>query len=231
MEFSGTVVEVGDRVTMWRLGDRVMGIDAGGAYAERIAVHERQLLAVPDGIDLRRRGGDPRSVPDGVGRTGAAGWADQRAMGTGACRRLGRGHRGHPDRRGHRCAHRRHVLGRQGGGLPAPGCRHRARAIAARLADRCTGRSAGRFRCGARRDRWRRDRPQPAGRRAEGHHRAGRSDGWWHGLGERRTAADQAHHVGGHHVAAAAARGEGGRDPSVRGRDAAAVRQRQARRR
>lgn len=52
MEFSGTVAEVGDRVTMWRPGDRVMGIDAGGAYAERISVYERQLLAVPDSIDL-----------------------------------------------------------------------------------------------------------------------------------------------------------------------------------
>jgi NADPH:quinone reductase len=52
MEFSGTVAAVGERVTMWRPGDRVMGIDAGGAYAERIAVHERQLLAVPDSVDL-----------------------------------------------------------------------------------------------------------------------------------------------------------------------------------
>jgi putative PIG3 family NAD(P)H quinone oxidoreductase len=52
MEFAGTVTEVGDRVTMWRTGDRVMGIDAGGAYAERIAVHERQLLAVPHNMDL-----------------------------------------------------------------------------------------------------------------------------------------------------------------------------------
>ena len=52
MEFAGTVVSVGDRVKLWKAGDRVMGIDAGGAYAERIAVHERQLLAVPDHLDL-----------------------------------------------------------------------------------------------------------------------------------------------------------------------------------
>jgi putative PIG3 family NAD(P)H quinone oxidoreductase len=52
MEFSGTVVDVGRRVTMWRSGDRVMGIEAGGAYAERIATHERQLLAVPANVDL-----------------------------------------------------------------------------------------------------------------------------------------------------------------------------------
>src|SRR5687768_5777575 len=35
MEFSGTVAAVGARARMWRVGDRVMGIEAGGAYAER----------------------------------------------------------------------------------------------------------------------------------------------------------------------------------------------------
>ena len=71
MEFSGTVAEVGRRVTMWKPGDRVMGIEAGGAYAERIATHERQLLAVPDVGRSRRCCGDPRGVPHGVGRAGA----------------------------------------------------------------------------------------------------------------------------------------------------------------
>jgi putative PIG3 family NAD(P)H quinone oxidoreductase len=52
LEFSGTVSALGDRVTMWSIGDRVMGIEAGGAYAERIATHERQLLAVPATMDL-----------------------------------------------------------------------------------------------------------------------------------------------------------------------------------
>lgn len=52
LEFAGTVAAIGERVTMWRIGDRVMGIEAGGGYAERIATHERQLLAVPASIDL-----------------------------------------------------------------------------------------------------------------------------------------------------------------------------------
>ncbi|MEI6496031.1 MAG: NAD(P)H-quinone oxidoreductase [Actinomycetota bacterium] len=52
LEFAGTVSAVGARVTMWNVGDRVMGIEAGGAYAERIATHERQLLAVPAGMAL-----------------------------------------------------------------------------------------------------------------------------------------------------------------------------------
>ena len=52
LEFAGTVAAVGARVTMWNVGDSVMGIEAGGAYAERIATHERQLLAVPENIEL-----------------------------------------------------------------------------------------------------------------------------------------------------------------------------------
>jgi putative PIG3 family NAD(P)H quinone oxidoreductase len=52
LEFSGVVSALGSRAKMWKVGDRVMGIEAGGAYAEKIATHERQLLAVPDSIDL-----------------------------------------------------------------------------------------------------------------------------------------------------------------------------------
>jgi NADPH:quinone reductase-like Zn-dependent oxidoreductase len=47
LEFSGTVEAVGERVVMWKVGDEVMGIEAGGAYAEKIATHERQLMRVP----------------------------------------------------------------------------------------------------------------------------------------------------------------------------------------
>jgi putative PIG3 family NAD(P)H quinone oxidoreductase len=52
MELSGTVASLGERAGLWRLGDRVMGIVGGGAYAERICVHERQLMAVPASVDL-----------------------------------------------------------------------------------------------------------------------------------------------------------------------------------
>lgn len=52
MELSGRVVAVGSRVTAWSPGDEVMAIVSGGAYAERVAVHERQLLAVPRGVPV-----------------------------------------------------------------------------------------------------------------------------------------------------------------------------------
>jgi putative PIG3 family NAD(P)H quinone oxidoreductase len=60
LEFAGTVEAVGERVSMWRHGDQVMGIDAGGAYAEFVAVHERQLLAVPAAVGLA----DAAAIPE-----------------------------------------------------------------------------------------------------------------------------------------------------------------------
>jgi len=60
MEFSGRVVAHGQRVSPERLGDEVMGIVGGGAYAERIAVHERQLLAVPPSVALA----DAAAIPE-----------------------------------------------------------------------------------------------------------------------------------------------------------------------
>lgn len=59
LEFAGVVAAVGERVAMWQPGDRVMAIEAGGAYAERIAVHERQLLAVPDSLSLHEAAAVP----------------------------------------------------------------------------------------------------------------------------------------------------------------------------
>lgn len=50
LEFAGEVVSCGPRVLMWRPGDRVMGIVSGGAYAEKLVIHERQAMEVPAGM-------------------------------------------------------------------------------------------------------------------------------------------------------------------------------------
>ena len=60
LEFSGIVESIGSRVSMWKPGDRVMAIESGGAYAEKICTHERQLLRVPESIDL----GDAAAIPE-----------------------------------------------------------------------------------------------------------------------------------------------------------------------
>lgn len=59
MELAGRVVEMGERVTAWSIGSEVMGIVAGGSYAERIAVHERQLMPVPGLVGLKDAGAIP----------------------------------------------------------------------------------------------------------------------------------------------------------------------------
>ena len=52
LEYAGTVAEIGARVTLWNVGDRVMGIESGACNAELVATHERQALPVPSNIDL-----------------------------------------------------------------------------------------------------------------------------------------------------------------------------------
>lgn len=59
LEFAGTVAAVGEKVTAWSIGDRVMGITSGGAYAEQLAIHERQAMAVPSGMSLHDAAGIP----------------------------------------------------------------------------------------------------------------------------------------------------------------------------
>jgi NADPH2:quinone reductase len=59
LEFAGVVVERGSRATQWDLGAEVMGISVGGGYAERIAIHERQLMPVPAAVGVRDAGAIP----------------------------------------------------------------------------------------------------------------------------------------------------------------------------
>ena len=59
LEFAGTVTAIGEKVTAWSVGDRVMGITSGGAYAEQLAIHERQAMAVPSGMSLQDAAGIP----------------------------------------------------------------------------------------------------------------------------------------------------------------------------
>ena len=60
LEFAGTVKAVGERVSAWKVGDKVMGIVSGGAYAEELALHERQAMAVPAGMSLH----DAAAIPE-----------------------------------------------------------------------------------------------------------------------------------------------------------------------
>ena len=52
LEASGIVEAVGEGVTQWKAGDEVVGLLAGGGYAEYFVAPAGQLIAPPAGVDL-----------------------------------------------------------------------------------------------------------------------------------------------------------------------------------
>lgn len=60
LEFAGTVSAIGERVRLWSVGDQVMGIVSGGAYAENVVLHERQALRVPSHVSVH----DAAAIPE-----------------------------------------------------------------------------------------------------------------------------------------------------------------------
>ena len=52
LEFAGEVDAIGAAVTMWKHGDRVMGITGGGGHAEFLCTHEREVMAVPANLSF-----------------------------------------------------------------------------------------------------------------------------------------------------------------------------------
>jgi len=61
LELAGEVARVGEGVTSWKPGDRVMAITSGEAQAELAIVHERMLMRVPDGMTLEDAGAIPEA--------------------------------------------------------------------------------------------------------------------------------------------------------------------------
>lgn len=52
LEMAGEVIAVGAEVPNYKVGDRVMGITGGGAYAELSRIDYRMALPVPEGLSL-----------------------------------------------------------------------------------------------------------------------------------------------------------------------------------
>ncbi len=61
LEFAGEVIEVGANVFRFHVGDRVMGVVAGGALAELLVAHERTLMSIPESISWEEAGGFPEA--------------------------------------------------------------------------------------------------------------------------------------------------------------------------
>ena len=60
VEFSGRVAALGERVTSWSVGDEVMGIVGGGSYAQRLVIHEHQLMRIPTTVSVE----DAAAIPE-----------------------------------------------------------------------------------------------------------------------------------------------------------------------
>lgn len=59
LEFAGEVVAVGERVEGFAPGERVMGLLAGGAQAERVVIHHRLAMKVPANLSWQEAGALP----------------------------------------------------------------------------------------------------------------------------------------------------------------------------
>ncbi len=61
LEYAGEVLEVGAEVTLFRPGDRVMGLVGGGAFAEQVVVHEREALPIPVALSFEQAAALPEA--------------------------------------------------------------------------------------------------------------------------------------------------------------------------
>ena len=61
LEYAGTVDALGPGASRFAVGDRVFGLVAGGAYAEALVVHEREVAPVPEGLGDREAAAVPEA--------------------------------------------------------------------------------------------------------------------------------------------------------------------------
>jgi len=61
MEYAGEVDAVGSSASLWKIGDRVMGIVGGGGHAEFLCVHEREAMPIPRGMSWEEAGAIPEA--------------------------------------------------------------------------------------------------------------------------------------------------------------------------
>jgi putative PIG3 family NAD(P)H quinone oxidoreductase len=52
LEIAGEVLALGNGVTRWKVGDRVMALVVGGGYAEYCVAHETHALPIPPGLSM-----------------------------------------------------------------------------------------------------------------------------------------------------------------------------------
>ncbi|HVE86546.1 MAG TPA: NAD(P)H-quinone oxidoreductase [Myxococcales bacterium] len=61
LEYAGEVAAAGPRARRFKPGDRVMGIVGGGAFAEQLVAHEREVMALPPGLSFSQAAAIPEA--------------------------------------------------------------------------------------------------------------------------------------------------------------------------
>ncbi|MCY1162918.1 Phthiocerol/phenolphthiocerol synthesis polyketide synthase type I PpsC [compost metagenome] len=61
LEVAGEIVAVGERVTQFKVGDKVCGLTNGGGYAEYCVVPESQTLNIPDNVSFSQAAAIPET--------------------------------------------------------------------------------------------------------------------------------------------------------------------------
>jgi putative PIG3 family NAD(P)H quinone oxidoreductase len=61
LEYAGVIDALGPGAERFAVGDRVFGLVPGGAYAEKLVVHEREVAPVPEGLDDRDAAAAPEA--------------------------------------------------------------------------------------------------------------------------------------------------------------------------
>src|SRR5262245_56884357 len=61
LECAGVVAAIGPAVSAVKPGDRVMALLAGGGYAEKVAIHERMAIPIPDNLSFEQAAAVPEA--------------------------------------------------------------------------------------------------------------------------------------------------------------------------
>ncbi|MFQ5769117.1 MAG: NAD(P)H-quinone oxidoreductase [bacterium] len=59
LEFAGEVSGIGENVTRFKCGDRVMGLLAGEGYAEKVVIHEDMAMPIPENLSYEEAAAIP----------------------------------------------------------------------------------------------------------------------------------------------------------------------------
>ena len=61
LEFAGEVASAGPLVSLWKPGNRIMGLTGGGAHAEYLVAHERTLAEIPKNLSWEEAAAIPEA--------------------------------------------------------------------------------------------------------------------------------------------------------------------------